>query len=92
MNLENRWVKNVETIPWNAIEEKYAKLFPSKTGMLAKPLRMALESLPIQKQPDFSDRELVEKITENLYFQYLIGLPGYQTEPFVQRVTQASDR
>ena len=84
MNPENRWVKKAGTIPWDAIEEKYAKLFPSKTGMPAKPLRMALGSLLIQKQLGFSDRELVEEITENPYFQYFIGLPGFQTEaPFV---------
>lgn len=41
MNLENRWVKKTAAIPWEAIEEKYAGLFPSKTGMSAKPLRMA---------------------------------------------------
>lgn len=45
---------------------------------------MALGSLLIQKQLGFSDRELVEEIMENPYFQYFIGLPGYQTEaPFV---------
>ena len=45
----NRWVKKSETIPRDTIEEKYAKLFPSKTGMPEKPLRMALGSLLIQK-------------------------------------------
>lgn len=54
---------------------------PSKTGMPAKPLRTALGSLIIQKQYDYSDRELVEQITENPYYQYFIGLPGYQQEP-----------
>ena len=49
MNPGNRWVKKLETIPWDAIEGKYAKLFPSKTGMPEKPLRMALGSLLIQK-------------------------------------------
>ena len=84
MDPENRWVKKSETIPRDTIEEKYAKLFPSKTVMPAKPLRMALGSLLIQKQLGFSDRELVEEIMENPYFQYFIGLPGYQTEaPFV---------
>ncbi len=84
MNPENRWVKKAATIPWNDIEVKYAKLFPSKTGMPAKPLRMALGSLMIQKQLGFSDRELVEELTENPYFQFFIGLPGYQPEaPFV---------
>lgn len=81
MNPENRWVKKAETIPWDAIEERYAKLFPSKTGMPAKPLRTALGSLLIQKQLGFSDRELVEEITENPYLQYFIGLPGFQTVP-----------
>ena len=47
-------------IPWNKIEGKYAKLFPSKTGMPAKPLEMALGSLLIRKQYGFSDEELVE--------------------------------
>lgn len=84
INPENRWVKKAETIPWDVVEERYAKLFPSKTGMLAKPLRTALGSLLFQKQLGFSARELVEEITENPYFQYFIGLPGYQTEaPFV---------
>ena len=84
MNPENRWVKKAETIPWDAIEEKYAALFPSKKGMPAKPLRTALGSLLLQKQYQYSDRELVEQIQENPYFQYFIGLPGYQDKmPFV---------
>lgn len=84
MNPENRWVKKAETIPWEDIEEKYAALFPSKKGMPAKPLRTALGSLLIQKQLQFSDRELVEEIWENPYFQYFIGLSGYQDKvPFV---------
>ena len=84
MNPENRWVKKAATIPWNEIEEKYAALFPSKKGMPAKPLRTALGSLIIQKQYEYSDRELVEQIRENPYYQFFIGLPGYQDEePFV---------
>jgi len=84
MNPENRWMKKAETIPWNEIEDRYSKLFPNKKGMPAKPLRAALGSLLIQKQLPFSDRELVEEIRENPYFQYFIGLPGYKDEiPFV---------
>ena len=81
MNPENRWVKKAATIPWEAREEKYAGLFPSTTGMPAKPLRMALGSLMIQKQYGYSDRELLEQITENPYYQYYIGLPGFSNEP-----------
>ena len=75
MNPDNRWVIKSEMIPWDEIEDRYAKLFPSKTGNLAKPLRMALGSLMIQKQYGYSDRELLEQITENSYYQYFIGLP-----------------
>ena len=84
MNPDNRWIKKAATIPWEAIEEKYAALFPSDTGMPAKPLRTALGSLMIQKQYGYSDRELLEQIKENPYYQYFIGLPGFQNEaPFV---------
>ena len=84
MNPENRWIKKAEMIPWDTIEAEYAKLFPSHTGMPAKPLRMALGSLLIQKQYRFPDEELVEQIRENPYYQYFIGMPGYEDKiPFV---------
>ena len=58
INSLNRWVIKASTIPWNATEERYASLFPSHTGPAAKPLRMALGSLLIQKKYGF--------LTENL--------------------------
>ena len=42
---------------------------------------MALGALIIQTRFQFSDRELVQQITENPYLQYFIGLPGYQETP-----------
>ena len=48
--------------------------------MPAQPLQMALGSLMIQKQYGYSDRELVEQITENPYYQYFVGLPGFQNK------------
>ena len=84
MNPNNRWIKMADNIPWDVFEEKYAKLFPSSTGNVAKPLRLALGSLIIQTKYQFSDRELVEQLTENPYYQYFIGLPGYQQEPPIE--------
>lgn len=81
MNPENRWIRMADMIPWDAFEKKYKNLFKSKTGNVAKPLRMALGALIIQTRFQFSDRELVEQITENPYLQYFIGLPGYQETP-----------
>ena len=83
MNPENRWIKLADRIPWDEFEVKYAKLFPSDTGNVAKPLRMALGALIIQTKFQYSDRELVEQLAENPYLQYFIGLSGYQEEaPF----------
>ena len=83
MNLDNRWIKLADRIPWDTFEAKYAELFPSDTGNVAKPLRMALGALIIQTKFQYSDRELVEQIAENPYLQYFIGLPGFREEaPF----------
>lgn len=83
MNPENRWVQMAKLVPWDKLEDKYAKLFKSKTGNVAKPVRMALGALIIQTKYGYSDVELVEQITENPYYQYFIGLPGYRQErPF----------
>ena len=81
MNPNNRWVRLAELVPWDEYEKKYAERFRSSLGNVAKPCRMALGALIIQKRLGFSDRELVEEITENPYLQYFIGLPGYQETP-----------
>lgn len=81
MNPANRWIQMADRIPWDLFEVKYADLFPSDTGNVAKPLRMALGSLIIQNRFQYPDRELVEQITENPYLQYFIGLEGYQDTP-----------
>ena len=87
MNPENRWVKMADAIPWEVFEKKYSRLFKGKNGRVAKPLRLALGSLIIQTKYQYSDRELVEQLTENPYYQYFIGLPGYQEEPPIDAST-----
>lgn len=76
MNPENRWVKMADAIPWEIFEKKYSRLFKGKNGRVAKPLRLALGSLIIETKYQYSDRELVDQLTENPYYQYFIGLPG----------------
>lgn len=44
MNSEDRWVKIADQIPWDEFEIKYAEVFPSNTGNVAKPLQMALRA------------------------------------------------
>ena len=87
MNPENRWIKMADAIPWEVFEKKYSRLFKGKNGRVAKPLRLALGSLIIQTKYQYSDRKLVEQLTENPYYQYFIGLPGYQEEPPIDAST-----
>ena len=87
MNPENRWIRMADSIPWDVYEKKYAKKFKSHTGNVAKPLRLALGALIIQKKYGYSDRELIAQLTENPYYQYFIGLPGYQEEPPIDSST-----
>lgn len=81
LRADNRWVKLAKIIPWESIEERYADLFPSNRGQMAKPVRMALGALIIKEKCGYSDRETVEQITENPYLQYFIGLREYQDRP-----------
>ena len=73
---DNRWVKKAQKIPWNKIESKYADLFPSETGNVAKPLQLALGACLIQREYGYSDEEIVLQIQENPYLQYFCGYPG----------------
>jgi len=81
LSSENRWVKKAQTIPWEEIEEKYAALFKSETGNVAKPLRLALGALIIQTERRISDEEIVMQIQETPCLQYFCGLPEYKDEP-----------
>lgn len=83
LDQSNRWIKKAALIPWDEIEEKYAKLFPARDGTVAKPAQMALGALIIQKEYGFSDEETVAMIQENPYFQYFCGMRTFKREaPF----------
>lgn len=66
---ENRWVKKAQTIPWNKIEKRYAKLFSNKKGNVAKSLRLGLGACIIQAEYKYSDEEIVLQIQENPYLE-----------------------
>ena len=83
LSADNRWVKLAGIIPWDELETRYASLFPSDTGNVAKPARVAIGSLIIKERCNFTDEETVEQIKENPYLQYFIGFKEFKTEaPF----------
>lgn len=79
---DNRWVKLARVIPWERIEERYAKRF-GKCGNVAYPLRLALGALIIKEKSGLTDEATVENISENVYMQYFIGYKEFRSgQPF----------
>ena len=70
-------MKKAQSIPWDKLEAKYADLFPSETGNMAKPLQLALGACLIQGEYGYSGAETVLQIQENPYLQYFCGYAGY---------------
>jgi hypothetical protein len=77
LSAENRWIKKARSIPWEDIEQQYAKLFTNRKGNVAKPLRLALGACIIQAEYGFSDEETANMIQEHAYFQYFCGYREY---------------
>ena len=80
LNLNNRWVKKAEMIPWDEIEQRYAKLFTNRKGNVAKPLRLALGACIIQAEYGYSDEEVALQIQETAYLQFFCGYTEYNDE------------
>ena len=74
MNSENRWLKKAATFAWLVIENKYAPLFKSDRGNIAKLVRIALGTLIIQSKFQYSNIETVNQIREKSYLQYFVVL------------------
>ena len=82
---KNEWIQISKRLPWRAWETLYEAMFPSSTGNVAKPCRMVLGSLIIQLRMGYTDRDLVDQICQNPYYQYFIGLPAFQHQaPFAR--------
>ena len=76
----NCWVKKAQTIPWLEIEKRYAALFTSRKGNVAKPLRLAPGACIIQAEYGYTDEETALQIHGNPCLQYFCGYPGYDDE------------
>jgi len=77
---DNRWVVKAKMIPWDEIEGEYADLFPSTTGTVAKPARVAFGALIIKETLGLTDEETVEQIRENPYLQHFLGYTEFCTK------------
>ncbi|MGL5435145.1 MAG: IS5 family transposase [Lachnospiraceae bacterium] len=83
LSAENRWVKLSTLMPWDLIEDIYAKNFRNDKadGRPPIPARIAFGALHIQAAEHFTDEKTLENISENPYLQYFLGVHSFQTEP-----------
>ena len=81
LDRNNEWIKAAEKLPWRSWESLYSAMFPSKVGNVAKSCRMVLGSMIIPLRMGLTDRDLVDQIRQNPYYQYFIGLDAFQHDP-----------
>ncbi len=73
---DNRWVQMSDLVPWDLIDEKYAKNFEgSENGNVAVSSRVAFGALVIKQELNLSDEDTVTMIRENPHCQYFLGFP-----------------
>lgn len=83
LDLDNRWIKLSDCIPWDDLAESYHKTLASTLGRPCKDARIVIGAVIIKHKLSVSDEETVAQIRENPYLQYFIGLKGFQCEaPF----------
>lgn len=84
LDANNRWVILAKKIPWDSLTNIYSKqLNNNSKGADGINARVIIGSLIIKHLCDFSDRETVNAIQENIYMQYFIGYSSFSNEaPF----------
>ena len=81
LRADNRWVKMARIMPWEIIEELYAKSFSESEGRPSIPSRIAYGAIYIKEQENLTDESTVEYLSENPYAQYFVGLKEFRIEP-----------
>ena len=75
LDANNRWVKMAKLIPWDLIEDIYAKTFKGENpdGRPPVPARIAFGALFIKENENFPQRRTMEHISENVYMSRQFG-------------------
>jgi len=86
LNADNRWIKMAKLIPWDMIEEIYAKTFKDENpdGRPPIPSRIVFGALYIKENENFPQRRTMEHISENVYMQYFLGLTEFNPKPLFE--------
>ncbi len=80
LNPDNRWLKIAELIPWDELEDEYAKHFSEWKGRPALDGRLVLGAMLLRHMRNVSDEEIELQIQESPYLQAFCGFEDFQTE------------
>ena len=86
LNENNRWLRIEELIPWEELEEEYAKHF-SDVGRPGTDAQLAIGLLPLKHMTGLSDEEVVQAVLENPYMQVFCGYEKFVTEEILDPST-----
>jgi transposase, IS5 family len=80
LDSQNRWIKYSRIIPWEQLETYYHQHMTATMGAPSLDARIVLGAIIIKHHEDLSDDGCIEAIQENMYMQYLLGLPSFKTD------------
>ncbi len=78
---ENRWVKMADLVPWDDMAKVFFSRMSKDVGRASVDLRVVLGALLIKHIEGISDEDTIVYLQENIYAQYFVGLPSFQTRP-----------
>ncbi|MCK4852276.1 MAG: IS5 family transposase [Candidatus Omnitrophica bacterium] len=87
----NRWLRIAELIPWEELEEEYAKHF-SDRGRPAKDAQLVIGLLLLKHMTVLSDVGIVEAVQENPYMQAFCGFEKFVTGEMLDPSTLTKQR
>ena len=81
LDANNRWVKMAAVVPWDQMATVFFSRMSKNQGRQSIDLRIVLGALLIKHIEGISDEDTIQAIQENIYMQYFVGLPRFQTQP-----------
>ena len=86
LNENNRWLRVAELVPWEELEEEYAKRF-SDVGRPGTDAQLAIGLLLLKHMTGLSDEGVVQAVVENPYMQAFCGFEKFVTEEILDPST-----
>ena len=75
---DNRWVRLAAMMPWEYIDEVYARSMNEETGRKGIPSRIAFGALFIKEYCNLTDESTVSEIQENPYMSTFWGCMSFR--------------